>query len=284
MNSTFPQPTGTVRIGERAVQRLGFGAMRITGQGVWGPPKDRRSAIALLHRVVELGIDFIDTADSYGPNVSEELIAEALAPYLRGLVVATKGGLTRPGPGEWVADGRPAHLRQACEGSLRRLRVETIELYQLHTIDRNVPLAESVGALADLRREGKIRNVGLSNVTVAQYGEAKRIVPIVSVQNAYNLSDRESDDVVDACARDGVALIPWFPLDAGALTEHRDALGRIARSHDATAAQVALAWLLRRSPTMLPIPGTSSIAHVEENLGATRLTLSDEEFAVLARR
>ena len=282
-----PQPltdesAGTRTLGgDLTVRRLGFGAMRVTGRGIWGPPEDREAALALLRRVVELGINLIDTADSYGPQVSEELIADALHPYPGDLVVATKGGLTRQGPGQWSRDGRPEHLRGACEGSLRRLRVERIDVYQLHAPDRSVPFEDSVGALAELREQGKIRHVGLSNVSVEQLLAAREIVPIVSVQNRFNLEDRGSDDVLEACERLGVAFIPWFPLGAGSLAKRGGAVDEVARAHGATPAQVALAWLLRRSAVMLPIPGTSSVGHLEENVAAAAIELSDEEMRTL---
>jgi aryl-alcohol dehydrogenase-like predicted oxidoreductase len=267
--------------GDLMVHRLGFGAMRITGKGVWGPPADPAGAVRLLRHVVEAGVDFIDTADSYGPNVSEELIAEALHPYPAGLVIATKGGNLRPGPSQWVADCRPEHLRAACEGSLRRLRLDRIDLYQLHRIDSKVPFDEQIGALADLRAEGKIRHIGLSNVSVAQLERARTIVDIVSVQNRYNLADRESDDVVDACQEHGFAFIPYFPIDAGDLATPGGRLDRIAAAHEATQAQIALAWLLHRSPVITPIPGTSSQAHFDENLAAAGIALTDAEYASL---
>jgi aryl-alcohol dehydrogenase-like predicted oxidoreductase len=273
----------SITIWDLVVKRLGFGAMRITGRSVWGYPPDRNAALALLRRVVEAGVNFIDTADSYGPAVSEELIAEALHPYPPGLIIATKGGLVRPGPDRWEADCRPAHLRAACEASLKRLRLDSIDLYQLHTVDSRVPLLESVGALVDLQQQGKIRHIGLSNVKLAQLVKAREAASIVSVQNRYNLADREHDRVVDACARDGLAFLPWFPLGAGALASSGGTVDEIARRRGATAGQVALAWLLRRAPVVLPIPGTSSIAHFEENLAATRLSLSDDEFAALSR-
>jgi aryl-alcohol dehydrogenase-like predicted oxidoreductase len=263
--------------GELTVNRLGFGAMRITGDGVWGPPPDRDEALRVVRRAVELGIDLIDTADSYGPHVSEELIAEALHPYPDGLVVATKGGLTRPGPGRWERDGRPEHLREACEGSLRRLRVERIDLYQLHAPDPEVPYEESVGAIAELREQGKVRLVGVSNVSVEQLEQALRIVPVASVQNRYNLTDRRSEDVLDLCAERGIGFIPWFPLAVGDLARDGGPLDDAARRHDATPSQIALAWLLARSPVMLPIPGTGSVAHLEENWGAAQIELSAEE-------
>jgi pyridoxine 4-dehydrogenase len=280
MNATASSSTsdnhttaGTVRIGDLVVNRLGFGAMRITGRGVWGPPANREDAVRVLRRAVELGVKFIDTADSYGPGVSEELIAEALAPYGNGLVIATKGGLTRPGPGDWRRDARPEHLRAACEASLKRLRVNRVDLYQLHSPDPRVPLAESIGALVDLQREGKIRHIGVSNVDTFELSAARRVATIVSVQNRYNLADRSSDPVLSVCERDGLAFLPWYPLSAGAAGANR-ALAEVAARHSATPAQVAIAWLLARSPVMLPIPGTSSLTHLEENLQAARLRLS----------
>ena len=261
---------------------MGFGAMRLTGPGIWGDPPDPGAARALLHRALELGVNLIDTADSYGPEVSERLIAEALHPYPDGVVVATKGGLVRPGPGRWVADCRPERLREACEHSLRRLRVERIELYQLHTVDRDVPLEESVGALAELRSEGKICHVGLSNVDVDQLARARRIVPVASVQNRYSLADRRWEPVLDACQREGLGFLPWFPLATGSLARPGGRLDRVAEAHGATPAQVSLAWLLQRSPVMLPIPGTASVEHLEENVAAASLRLADEEYAALA--
>jgi pyridoxine 4-dehydrogenase len=266
---------GTLRIGDLSVGRLGFGAMRITGRGVWGPPADRAAAVRLLRRAVELGVTFIDTADSYGPGVSEELIAEALAPYRDGLVIATKGGLTRPGPGEWRRDGRPAHLRAACEASLKRLRTDRIDLYQLHSPDPRVPLDDSVGALIQLQREGKIRHVGVSNVDVSELAAARRVATIVSVQNRYNVTDRTSEPLLSECERNGIAFLPWFPLSGGSdAARVSGAIAEVAARHQATPAQVALAWLLARTPVMLPIPGTSSLAHLEENLQAAHLRLS----------
>ena len=266
------------------VSRLGFGAMRLTGLGIWGPPRDPGEAIALIRRVSERGVTFIDTADSYGPGVSETLMAEALYPYPAELVIATKGGLTRPGPDRWDVDCRPEHLRRACAESLKRLRLERIELYQLHAVDYRVPIEESIGALVDLQREGKIRYIGVSNVSAAELSRARGIVEIVSVQNCYNLRDRSSDGLVDICAAGGIAFIPWYPLAAGGLARSGSSLARIAQHHHATPAQIALAWLLQRSPAMLPIPGTSSIAHFEENLGAASIRLSDQEFRTLAAR
>jgi pyridoxine 4-dehydrogenase len=265
--------------GELSVNRLGFGAMRLTGEGIWGPPKNREGALAVLRRAAELGINFIDTADSYGPHVSEELIAEALFPYPAGTVIATKGGWNRPGPNQWTHDATPAHLRKAVEGSLKRLRVNRIDVYQLHTPDPVVPFEASVETLAQLRNEGKIRLIALSNVTQEHIERARKIVPIVSVQNRYSFADREWDYVVDYCERNGIAFIPWFPLGAGKVAG--EALARIARAHDATPMQIAIAWLLRRSPMMLPIPGTSSTEHLEENVAAASLRLSDEEYQKL---
>jgi pyridoxine 4-dehydrogenase len=267
---------GTITLGgELTVNRLGFGAMRLTGEGIWGPPKDRASAIAVLGRAIELGVNFIDTADSYGPNVSEELIAEALFPYPKDLVIATKGGWNRPGPNQWTHDASPAHLRQAVEGSLKRLRLDRIDVYQLHTPDPVVPLDASIETLCNMKSEGKIRLVALSNVTVEHIERARKIVPIVSVQNRYSFADREWDYVVDYCERNGIAFIPWFPLGAGTVAGRL--LERVAKAHKVKPIQVAVAWLLKRSPVMLPIPGTSSIAHLEENVQAASLQLSEEE-------
>ena len=267
--------------GQISVNRLGFGAMRLTGDGIWGPPKDRKAALAVLRRAVELDINFIDTADSYGPHVSEELIAEALYPYPAGLVIATKGGWNRPGPNQWTHDASPAHLRAAIEGSLKRLRLDRIDLYQLHTPDPVIPFEASVETLAQLQREGKIRLIALSNVTQEHIERARKIVPIVSVQNRYSFADREWDYVVDYCQRNKIAFIPWFPLGAGRVAGQ--VLARIAQAHNATSHQVALAWLLQRSPMMLPIPGTSSVEHLEENVAAAPLRLSQQEFDALAQ-
>ena len=267
--------------GEISVHRLGFGAMRLTGEGIWGPPKDRKAALAVLRRAVELDVKFIDTADSYGPHVSEELIAEALFPYSAGLVVATKGGWIRPGPNQWTHDATPAHLRKAVEGSLKRLRVNRIDVYQLHIPDPVVSFEASVETLAQLRNEGKILLVALSNVTQEHIERARKIVPIVSVQNRYSFADREWDYLVDYCEHNGIAFIPWFPLGAGKVAG--EVLNRIAQAHRASPTQVALAWLLRRSPIMLPIPGTSSIEHLEENVAAASLRLSDLEYEELSR-
>ena len=272
---------GNVSLGNKlSVHRLGFGAMRLTGDGIWGPPKDRKGAVAVLRRAVELGVNFIDTADSYGPYISEELIAEALFPYPQDLVIATKGGWNRPGPNQWTHDSSSAHLRAAVEGSLKRLRVDRIDLYQLHAPDPVVSLEESVGTLAELQRKGKIRLVGLSNVTREHIERARKIVPIVSVQNRYSFADREWDYVVDYCEQNGIAFIPWFPLGAGRVAG--EILDRVAKAHHSTPKQVALAWLLQRSPIMLPIPGTSSVEHLEENIGAASVKLTAEEFEELA--
>ena len=273
--------SGTFALGdELSVRRLGFGAMRITGEGIWGPPKDPDSAVRVLRRSVELGVNFIDTADSYGPDVSEELIAKALAPYPADLVIATKGGWNRPGPNQWTHDASPKHLREATEGSLKRLRVDRIDVYQLHAPDPGVPFNASVEALAELQAEGKIRFVALSNVTKEHIERARKIVPIVSVQNRYSFADREWDYVVEYCAREGIAFIPWLPLAAGRVAG--TVLENIAKKRQKTPKQVALAWLLKRSPVMLPIPGTSSIPHLEENVAAASLQLSDEEYQELA--
>jgi len=258
--------------------------MRITGRGVWGPPPDEDEAITLLRRVADKGVTFIDTADSYGPGISETLIAKALYPYPAGLVIATKGGLTRPGPDRWVVDCRPQYLRRACADSLQRLRLDRIELYQLHAVDHRVPIEDSIGTLADLQREGKIRHIGVSNVSAAELWRARKVAAIVSVQNCYNLRDRSSDGLIDICAGAGVAFIPWYPLAAGQLAGPGSPLARIAQAYQATPGQIALVWLLQRSPAMLPIPGTSSIAHFEENLGAASIRLSAEEFRTLAAR
>jgi pyridoxine 4-dehydrogenase len=273
--------SGDVSLGKQlSVHRLGFGAMRLTGEGIWGPPKDRNAALAVLRRAVELEVNFIDTADSYGPYVSEELIAEALHPYPKGLVIATKGGWQRPGPNQWTHDATPAHLREAVEGSLKRLRLDRIDVYQLHTPDPVVPFDASVETLAQLREEGKIRLIGLSNVTQEHIERARKIAPIVSVQNRYSFADREWDYVVDYCESNGIAFIPWFPLGAGKVAG--EVLNQIAKAHGATPKQVALAWLLRRSPNMLPIPGTSSVEHLEENVAAASVRLTDEEYDRLA--
>jgi pyridoxine 4-dehydrogenase len=272
---------GQVSLGkELPVNRLGFGAMRLTGEGIWGPPKDRKAALAVLRRAVELDVNFVDTADSYGPYVSEELIAEALFPYPKGLVIATKGGWNRPGPNQWTHDATPDHLREAVEGSLKRLRLDRIDVYQLHTPDPVVPFEASVETLAELRDEGKVRLIGLSNVTREHIERARKIVPIASAQNRYSFADREWDYVVDYCERNGIAFIPWFPLGAGRVVG--EVLNEIARARKATSKQVALAWLLRRSPIMLPIPGTSSVEHLEENVAAATFRLTDDEYERLA--
>jgi pyridoxine 4-dehydrogenase len=272
---------GTVTLGnEISVHRLGYGAMRLTGPGIWGPPKDRKAALAVLRRAVELGVNFIDTADSYGPHVSEELIAEALHPYSSDLVIATKGGWERPGPNQWTHNATPDHLRKAVEGSLKRLRLERIDVYQLHTPDNVVSFDVSVETLAELKHEGKIRMVAVSNVTQEHIERARRIVPIVSVQNRYSFADREWDYVVDYCERNGIVFIPWFPLGAGRIAS--EVLNQVAQAHHASLTQVALAWLLRRSSVMLPIPGTSSIEHLEQNVAAASLRLKDEEYEELA--
>jgi aryl-alcohol dehydrogenase-like predicted oxidoreductase len=273
---------GSVSLGgEISVHRLGFGAMRLTGEGIWGPPKDRNKPLAVLRRAVELGVNFIDTADSYGPYVSEELIAEALYPYPAGLVIATKGGWNRPGPNQWTHDASPEHLRKAVEGSLKRLRLERIDVYQLHVPDPVIPFEASVETLAQLKNEGKIRLVALSNVTQEHIERARKIVPIVSVQNRYSFADREWDYVVNYCERNVIAFIPWFPLGAGKVAG--EVLQRIAQARSASPTQIALAWLLHRSPIMLPIPGTSSVEHLEQNVAAASLRLSEEEYERLSR-
>jgi|ERR1700733_10161410 len=276
---------GTIMIGDRTVSRLGFGAMRITGEGIWGPPSDPQEARAVLRRAVELGVDFIDTADAYGPNVSEQLIYEALHPYPPGLVIATKGGYTRPGPNKWEPDGSPTHLRTACEDSLQRLHLERIELYQLHTPDPKVPFEESIGELSRLLQQGKIRHIGVSNVTLAQLKQARTLVPVVSVQNQYNLANRSSDDVLQYCAAERLAFLPWAPLsgrDAPRLLPWSSAAEQIAKAHSVSTSQVALAWLLARSPVLLPIPGTSSRAHLEDNVAAATLHLTPSEMQQLS--
>jgi len=277
--------SGTFVLGDLPVHRMGFGAMRITGPGIWGPPEDHDECIRVLRRAVELGVDLIDTADSYGPYVSEELICEALHPYPEGLVIATKAGLTRigPDPAEWPPVGRPEYLRQECLMSLRRLRVECIDLFQLHRIDALVPAAEQFGVLKELRDEGKVRHVGLSEVTVAEIEAAEEVVPIVSVQNLYNLANRRSESVLEHCETNGIGFIPWFPIADGSLAGRRGPVAEVAADLGTTPAQVALAWLLHRSPVMLPIPGTSKVAHLEENCAASTVELSDEQFAALSR-
>jgi pyridoxine 4-dehydrogenase len=267
--------------GDLPVTRLGFGAMRITGPGVWGDPPDRGQAIRVLRRAVALGVDFIDTADSYGPFVSEDLVAEALYPY-DGVTIATKGGFVRPGPGKWYPVGLPAYLRQCVEMSLRRLRVDTIEVYQLHRVDPKIPTADQVGELDTMRREGKIARIGLSEVSVDQITEARLTAPVVSVQNQFNLVDRKSEDVLEHCEREGLGFIPWNPIAVGRLAEQEGPVADIAIQTGYSPCQVALAWLLRRSPVMLPIPGTGSVSHLEENVGAARVELTDDQFAALS--
>lgn len=283
-SSSVAQAAGTFTLGgDLTVNRLGFGAMRITGKGVWGPPDDRDEAIRVLRRAVELGVNFIDTADSYGPYYSEELIREALAPYPDGLVIATKAGLLRTGPDIWIPLGFPAYLRQEVEMSLRRLGLDRIDLFQLHRIDDKFPLEDQVGELAALQQEGKIRHIGLSEVNVDQLAAAQTVAPIVSVQNMYNLTARSAEPVLDACEAQGLGFIPWFPLAAGPLAAPDGPLQRIAADHGATASQLALAWLLKRSPVMLPIPGTSKVSHLEQNVAAAEIELSDEEFETLSK-
>ena len=286
------EASGTLTLGgDLNVYRLGFGAMRITGEGIWGPPANKQEAIAVLRRVPESGINLIDTADSYGPNVSEKLIAEALYPYPAGLVIATKGGLLRTGPGQWPMDGRPQHLREALEGSLKKLRLDCIDIYQFHRPDPHVAFEDSVGEIARMKAEGKVRHVGLSNVTVEELARAQKIVPIVSVQNHYNLAKRQSErmsaqqseEMIDTCAQQGIAFIPWNPLSLGPLAESGSELDQIARSHDAQPRQIAIAWLLQRSRTMLPIPGTSTVKHLEENVMGATIKLTQDEFAAIDR-
>ena len=271
--------SNTFRLGNMKIHRLGFGAMRLTGEGIWGPPDDPAAAEQVLKRALDLGIDFIDTADAYGPNVNEETIASALYPYPDGIVIATKGGQTRSGPNQWHPEGRPEHLREALEGSLKRLKVDTIDLYQLHRPDPDVPFEDSVGEIADMKAEGKIRHVGLSNVSVEQLDKARDIVDIVSVQNRYNLTDRSSEDVLEACEHNNIGFIPWGPIATNKLPG--DDLAAIAEAHGATPAQIAIAWLLQKSPVMLPIPGTSSLEHLEQNVAASALELSKEEMEQL---
>ncbi len=284
--------SGTFTIGgDLTVYRLGFGTMRLTGPGIWGPPADKQEAIAVLRRALELGVNLLDTADSYGPEVAESLVAEALYPYPKDLVIATKGGLLRTGPNRWPADGSPEHLREALEGSLRRLRLNHIDLYQFHRPDPKVPFEDSVGELAKLRQEGKIRHVGLSNVTIGQLARAQKIVPIVTVQNHYNLAMRqsehmnvaESEEMIDRCVREGMGFIPWSPLSFGELAHSGGTLDQIAKRHNAQPGQVALAWLLKRSSTMLPIPGTSRVKHLDEDMVGATIRLSQEEFDTIDR-
>jgi aryl-alcohol dehydrogenase-like predicted oxidoreductase len=263
------------------VNRLGFGAMRITGKGIWGWPPDRENALKVLRRAVELGVNLIDTADAYGPETSELLIAQALHPYPQGLVIATKGGLTRPAPGEWVPNGRPEHLQQAVDGSLKRLRLERIDLYQLHSVDAKVPIEESLGALKQMQDAGKIRHVGLSNVEPHEIARARKIVPIVSVQNRYNIEDRESEDVLAYCEKENLGFLPWFPIGGGGGLKPENPLNAAAKAHGVSVVQIALAWLLERSAAMLPIPGTSSLAHLEQNVAAAKLTLTPEEWKAI---
>jgi pyridoxine 4-dehydrogenase len=283
--STTARPieaSGTLLIGDLEVHRLGFGSMRLTGPGIWGPPKDHAEAIRVLRRAVELGVDFIDTANSYGPYIAEELIHEALHPYPSGLVIATKAGLLRTGPDKWPTLGNPDYLRQECEMSLRRLGVDQIDLFQLHRIDPKVPAADQFGVLKALQDEGKVRHVGLSEVTVDQIKAARKVLPIVTVQNEYNLANRKSEAVLDYCEREGLGFIPWYPVAAGKLTQAGGVVDRIATAAHATTAQVAIAWLLRRSPVMLPIPGTSSVQHLEENCDAALVELTDRQVAELS--
>src|SRR5271170_1561421 len=265
------------------VTRLGFGAMRITGDGIWGEPVDRAQAVRVLQRAVELGINFIDTADSYGPGVSEEIIAEALHPYPAGLVIATKGGFERPGPNQWVENGRPEQLRSACEGSLRRLRLDRIDLYQLHRIDAKVPAEDQLGTLKDLQAQGKIKHIGLSEVSVQQIQHARSIVPIVSVQNRYSVADRGSEDVLEYCEQEKMGFIPWFPLGAGQVSSSDSPISRVAARWKTTASQIALSWLLARSPVMLPIPGTSKVEHLEQNVAAADLEIDEKQMRELER-
>ena len=282
MNSQFAAAAaGTIDIGgDLTVNRLGFGAMRITGPGIWGDPGDRDRARAALRRAIELGVNFIDTADSYGPEVSENLIAETLHPYPDDLVIATKGGLTRPGPGQWKPDGRPEHLRQACEGSLRRLRLDQILLYQFHRPDPEVPIEESVGALAELKAQGKIRHIGVSNFSESQLRVAQRVTPVVSVQNRYNAADRQSEALIDLCEQEMLAFLPWAPVQDA---DKNPAVTDAARRHGVTTYQIVLAWLLARSPQMLPIPGTGSAEHVEENIAAAGISMSQDEIAAISK-
>jgi len=282
MSTSIAAASGTFKLGgDLEVNRLGYGTMQLTGEGVWGEPDDHDEAIAVLRRAVEAGVNFIDTADSYGPEVAEDLIREALHPYADDLVIATKAGLTRSGPGDWRPVGRPEYLRQQCEMSLRRLGLETIDLFQLHRIDEKVPLEEQVGELRNLQKEGKIRHIGLSEVSVEQLEEARKFATIVSVQNLFNLTNRSAEPVLDHCTENGIGFIPWFPLATGKLAEEDGPLAQIAEETGAEPSQLALAWLLKRSPVMLPIPGTSSLAHLDQNLGAAELELTDEQFDAL---
>jgi pyridoxine 4-dehydrogenase len=284
MSTISVEASGTFEIGgDTTVHRLGYGSMQLTGKGVWGQPADRDEAIRVLQRAVELGVDFIDTADSYGPFVAEELIAEALHPYKEGTVIATKAGLTRAGPGDWRAVGRPEYLRQQCELSLRHLRLERIELYQLHRIDSKVPLEESLGELVKLQDEGKIHHIGLSEISAEELGQAQKTATIATVQNLYNLTNRKCEPLVERCEELGIGFIPWFPLATGELSKKGVPLDKVAHQLDATPSQVALAWLLKRSPVMLPIPGTSSVDHLEDNVSAAGITLSDEQYEELGQ-
>jgi aryl-alcohol dehydrogenase-like predicted oxidoreductase len=281
-NEPIAAASGTFEIGgEYPVRRLGYGAMQITGRGIFGEPADPEECKRVLRRAIELGVNFIDTANSYGPEVSERLIGEALHPYRDDLVIATKAGLERPGPGQWVPNGDPAYLKAECEGSLRRLKLDCIPLYQLHRIDRKVPLEESLGAFVELRDEGKIKHIGLSEVSVSELHAAQELAPIASVQNRYNLGDRSAEPVLEECEKQGIGFIPWFPLNTGGLADPGGPLAKAASSHDASPAQLALAWLLQRSRVMLPIPGTSSVEHLEDNMQAAALSLSDDEVAAL---
>jgi pyridoxine 4-dehydrogenase len=283
-NNTLASSAGEFSIGnDLRVTRLGFGSMRLTGKGIWGPPADRAEAISVLRRAVELGINFSDTADSYGPHIAEELIAEALHPYPADLVIATKGGFDRPGPDRWVENGRPEHLISACEGSLRRLRLDRIDLYQLHRIDPKVPAEDQLGTLKNLQAQGKIKHIGLSEVNVDQLKHAQTIVDIVSVQNRYSVTDRGSEDVLDYCEQHNIAFIPWYPLAAGRLSGPDSVIARVAKQLNAPPSQVAIAWLLKRSKVMLPIPGTSKVQHLEENVAAAGLKIDDSEFKAFQR-
>src|ERR1700735_5303761 len=283
-NQAPAKTSGEFLIGnDLRVTRLGFGAMRITGDGVWGEPADRAEAVRVLRRAVELGINFIDTADSYGPGVSEEIIAEALHPYPAGLVIATKGGFDRTGPNQWVENGKPQHLRSACEGSLRRLRLERIDLYQLHRIDPKVPAEDQLGTLKELQAQGKIKHIGLSEVSVRQIQHAQTIVPIVSIQNRYSVADRGSEDVLEYCEKEKMAFIPWFPLAAGQVSGPDSPVSRVAAQLHASPSQLSLAWLLARSPAMLPIPGTSRVEHLEENVAAAELKIDRNQWQELER-
>ena len=285
MTSTLSaQPSGTFQLGgDLPVVRLGYGTMQLPGEGVWGPPRDRDAAIAVLRRAVELGVTFFDTADSYGPEVAEDLLREALHPYADDVVIATKAGLTRQGPGVWTPVGRPAYLRQQAELSLRRLGLETIDLFQLHRVDREVPLEDQVGELKKLQDEGKIRHIGLSEIDVDQLKQAQEVATIASVQNLFNLTDRSAEELLDYSTEQGIGFIPWFPLATGSLVKDGGPLAALAEEHGATPSQLALAWLLKRSPVMLPIPGTSSIGHLEDNVGAADIELTDDQFAALDR-